>query len=118
MKIERYFYGMFPKTGKIGELMTSNVRSLIGQKGIEYLKALRPEDSHRYIWFPQGVIAYPVIIDVQDEREGKGGRTWVQNQTLLMGIHDYIQATIDGVFTSHALPTLKDYPEEFKVITV
>ena len=124
MKIERLFYGMYTATGKIDQLMSSyRVRNLISARNIEYIKELKPSDSRKYMWLPtEQTIAYPIIIEVEDKRKGKGGRSWVQNQTFIMSIHDYIMATQDHSFLSlvepHVLPELEEAPSSFDAINV
>lgn len=123
MKIERLYYGMFTGTGKIGLMLTPKVRSLVQPQNIEYIKALQPEQSKRYLWLPsEQVVAYPVVTEVKDEREGMGNRPWVQNQTFIMTVHDYISATQQQSFLSlvepHILEPLEDYPESWNALTV
>jgi hypothetical protein len=114
MKIERFFYGMID--GKIYQFKTDYLRAVLSDKNFEALRNVTEEDSDKYLWFPsQQLVALPRIITVAD----KDGRTWVQNQTLLIGIHDYLHMTnpskhLSGFF----VPELTEVPEVFEPLEV
>jgi hypothetical protein len=98
MKVERIVCGMQTADGKIKMLMTPGVRQLLTQKSIDTIRSLKVEDSHHYFWFPtEQAIAYSIVIQVQDKQPlEKGRRTWTQNQTFIVGIHDFIQHHLNG----------------------
>lgn len=116
MKVERIIYGMQTADGKISLLKTPGVNNLLNFKNIEYVKNLKPADSRRYLWFKtEQTIAYPVIIEVADKDPKHGGRTWVQNQTFLVNIHEYLTHTLGGKngnpFEPFVLPELATFPD-------
>jgi hypothetical protein len=85
MKIERFIYGMF--NDKILLLKTDGLNQVLSDRNFQRLRNLTPEDSDKYLWLPtEQLIALPHIKTVED----KNGRTFVQNETLLIRIHDYI----------------------------
>jgi hypothetical protein len=123
MKIERFLYGMQTADGKILMLMTPGVRGMLSQASIDFIRKLQPQDSYKYLWFrEEQVIAYPVVITVTDERDPKKGkRTWVQNQTYLVNIHDYLTHTLGNggnVFTPLLHGELEVFPEFFDPVNV
>ena len=122
MKIERLLYGMQTSDGKIELRLTPGVRNLITQKNIDYIKNLKPKDSGKPLWLKtEQAIAYPVIIEVADKHPDHGGRTWVQNQTFLVGIHDFISHVINNgsnPFQPYVLPEQEKFPESFDPISV
>lgn len=88
MKIERFKYGMFD--GKIVLEKTDGLNEVLSDRNFQRLRNLTVEDSDQYLWLPsEQLIAFPHITKAED----KDGRTFVQNKTLLIGIHDYIQLT-------------------------
>ena len=88
MKIERFVFGMF--NGKIGLAKTDGVCDLITDVNFQYLRNLTETPETGYLWLPtEQVIAFPRITTVYDD----DGRDFVQNQTLLVPIHDYIKLT-------------------------
>lgn len=117
MKVERVFYGMV--NGKIDELTTDGVRNLISYKNLEYLRTLKPEDSGKHLWLKsEQTIAFPIVREVKDMREGKGGRTWVQIQTFLVNIHDYLNDTAKKIFEPYIMPELTELPKQFDPIII
>jgi len=86
MKIERFRYGMFD--GKILLEKTDGVNAILTDKNFQRLRNLTEADNEKYLWLPtEQLIAFPHITMAED----KAGRTFVQNETLLIGIHDYIR---------------------------
>jgi hypothetical protein len=121
MKIERILYGMQTADGKIALLKTAGVNNLLSFKNIEYIKNLKPTDSRRYLWFKtEQTVAYPIIIDVADKDPKHGGRTWVQNQTFLVNIHEFLAHALSNgnPFELFVLPELGKFPEDFTALTV
>ena len=114
MKIERVLYGMF--NGKICMLKTTGVNNIITDKNLQHLRELTVADSDKYLWLPtEQVVALPHIESVED----KDGRSWVQNQTLLIPIHDYIRLTSPYEhFAQHFLPVMDTLPIKFEPLTV
>lgn len=114
MKIERFLYGMF--NGKICLLKTDGVNTLLSDKNFQYLRNLTEADSNKYLWLPtEQIIALPHIITVQDEN----GRTFVQNETLLIPIHDYIRLTDPNKFLSQFFNSeWKDIPEKLESLKI
>jgi len=114
MKIERFFYGMID--GKIYQFKTDYLRAVLSDKNFESLRNVTEEDSDKYLWFPsQQLVALPRITTVAD----KDGRTWVQNQTLFVGIHDYLRMTNPSKYLSKFfVPELKEVPEVFEPLEV
>jgi hypothetical protein len=121
MKVERILYGMQTADGKISLLKTAGVNNLLSFKNIEYIRTLKPADSRRYLWFKtEQTIAFPVIIDVADKDPKHGGRTWVQNQTFLVNIHEYINYTLShsNPFDAFIEPEIEKFPDTFEPITI
>lgn len=121
MKVERILYGMQTADGKIALLKTPGVNNLLSFKNIEYIRNLKPADSHRYLWFKtEQTIAYPIIIDVADKDPKHGGRTWVQNQTFLVNIHEFISHALSGKNPFEALvqSEYERFPDEFNAVNV
>ena len=89
---------------------------MLSEKNFQYLRNLKEEDCDKYLWLPtEQIIALPHIITVTDDN----GRTWVQNQTLLIKIHDYLQLTDPyKLFSKFFLPSLGDLPENFEPIEI
>ena len=102
--------------GKIRLLKTEGVDNIISRKNFYYLKNLTETDNNKYLWLPtEQVVAVPQIRRVED----KDGRTWVQNQTLLIKIHDYLQLTIPHLtLAQFFLPLSDELPESFNPIIV
>ena len=121
MKIERILYGMQTEDGKILTKYTSGVTNMLKPKSRDFIKSLKPSDSHKPLWFPtEGTIAYPVIIEVAVKDPDQGGRTWVQNQTFLVEIHDFLAPTLNGgaLFDRFTLPELTKFPEFFEAVNI
>jgi len=114
VKIERFFYGMV--NGKIYLLKTDGVNNLLSDKNFQFLRNLRLQHSDKYLWLPtEQIIALPHITNVEDD----DGRIWVQNQTLLIKIHDYLQLTNPHKFFSKFfLPPLNELPKKLEPIKV
>jgi hypothetical protein len=102
--------------GKIRQFKTDFLRAVLSDKNFEALRKVTEEDSDKYLWFPsQQLVALPHIITVSD----KDGRTWVQNQTLFMGIHDYLHMTRPSKYLSKFfVPELIEIPESFEPLEV
>lgn len=112
--MERFVYGMF--NGKIYLLKTEGVDNILSNKNFHYLKNLTEEDNNKYLWLPtEQLVAVPHITTVEDQ----DGRTWVQNQTLLIKIHDYLQLTNPHLLLSKFFLSLtNELPENFDPIIV
>jgi hypothetical protein len=115
MKIERFLCGMFGD-GKIYLLKTDGLNDVLTDKNFQYLRNLTLEYSDKYLWLPtEQVVALPHIENVEDDN----GRTWVQNQTLLIPIHDYLQLTNPHqLLSKYFLPLLKEPPESLESLKV
>jgi len=88
MKIERFVYGMFD--GKICLFTTDGLNSVLSDKNFQRLRTLTVADDGKYLWLPtEQIIAFPHITMVDDD----DGREFIQNKTLLVPIHDYLQLT-------------------------
>ena len=86
MSIEHFFYGLLD--GKIVYLKSNGVNDLISDKNLQRLRTLTIKDSEHYLWLPtEQVIALPHITETADQF----GRKCIQNQTLLIPVHEYIQ---------------------------
>ena len=122
MKVERILYGMETATGKIALLKTPGVNNLLTFKNQEYIRNLKPQDSNQYLWFKtEQTIAYPVIITVADQDPKHGGRTWVQNQTFLVNIHEFISHTLGNggnIFEKLVSPEYQQFPDDFNALQV
>lgn len=125
MKIERLIYGMQTADGKILMPFSEGVRDLLTQKSIDHIRMLKPHDSRRYLWFKtEQTLAYSVIVEVQDKRsDSDGHRTWVQNQTFLMNIHDFFRCSQQGVnpfqvFEQNLQPEMEVFPEVLSPLNV
>jgi len=114
VKIERFFYGMV--NGKISLLKTSGVNKLVSDKNFQFLRNLRVDDSDKYLWLPtEQVVALPHIIRVEDD----DGRTWVQNETFLIPIHNYIQFTDPyNLLSKFFHSPLNELPEKLEPLEV
>lgn len=114
MKIERFFYGMI--NGKICQLKTDYLRAVLSDKNFESLRHVTLEDSNKYLWFPsQQLVALPQVRTVSDD----DGRTWVQNETLIIGIHDYLSMTDPNKYLSRFfVAELKEVPDSFEALEV
>lgn len=114
MRIQRFLYGMFD--GKICLLKTDGVNNILSDTNFQKLRKLTPEDSDKYLWLPtEQVVALPHIETVEDD----DGRTWVQNQTLLIPIHDYIQLTNPiQLLSKFFLPVLAEVPKSLEPLEV
>jgi hypothetical protein len=122
MKIERILYGMQTGDGKIELLKTSGVNSLLSFKSQDIIRNLKPKDSGKYLWFKtEQTIAYPIIIDVADKDPKHGGRTWVQNQTFLINIHEFLSYVLnnnENPLNAYVLPEQEKFPEQFDSIII
>jgi hypothetical protein len=116
MKIERIFYGMIK--GRIILQKTAGVNKLLSDANITYIRNLTVKDSDRYLYFKnEQVIALPKIINVFDE---KSKRSWVQNETRLIAVHDYFELTNPSkvLFQNVPFTELTEEPDQFTVIIV
>ena len=113
MKIERFFYGMI--NGKIYLSKTDGVTKILSDQNFQFLRKLTPKDNDQW-WFPvEQVISVSHIEEVDDD----DGRTWVQNQTLLIQIYDYIELTKPTeLFQNFFEPILDAPPEKLKPINM
>lgn len=113
MKIERFFYGMVDS--KIILLKTKRVNEILSDENFQFLRNLTPEDNNQW-WLPaEQIVALSHIEAVDDDN----GRTWVQNQTLLIPIRDYIKLTKPHeIFHRFFESVLDKAPEVFDPITI
>jgi hypothetical protein len=76
--------------GKIELTKSDSLSDVLTDQNFRYLRDLTVEDNGKYLWLPtEQLIALPHIKFVED----KDGRTFVQNETILISIHDYIELT-------------------------
>lgn len=86
MKIYWFRYGMFD--GKISLTKSDELNTVLSDKNFQRLRNLTEQDSKKYLWLPsEQLIALPHVTLAED----KDGRTFVQNETVLIGIHDYLR---------------------------
>jgi len=113
MKIERFFYGMVD--GKIILLKTARVNNILSDENFQFLRKLSPKDNNQW-WLPtEQVVALSHVQEVKDNN----GRSWVQNTTLLIPIHDYIRLTKPNeVFSKFFETVLTKPPENFEPVTL
>lgn len=113
MKIQRFFYGMVQD--KIVLLKTEGVNAILSDASLQFLRQLTPNDNKEW-WLPtEQIVALCHIEEVEDGN----GRTWVQNQTLLIPIHDYIRLTQPHTFFHEYFePTWEETPKKFESIEV
>lgn len=114
MKIERFIFGMF--NGRVELAKTHGVNQILSDQNLHYLCDLTLEDSDKYLWLPtEQVIALPHITTVEDN----DGRTFVQNETLLIPIHDYIQLTNPTkIFLPYFHSSLESIPEKLEPLEI
>lgn len=114
MKIHRFLKSMF-KDGKIRLYTTPGLSSILTDKNFQILRNLKLEDDGHYLWLPtEQLVALPRIQEVEVD-----GRSGLQNETLLIPIHDYIQLTQPfNHFSKYFSPILEGPPENFEVIEV
>ncbi len=115
MNIERFQYGMFDD-GKICLFKTDGLNAILTDKNFQKLRNLTLEDSDKYLWLPtEQLIALPHITTTHD----KDGRTFIQNETLLIHIHDYIRLTNPNqVLSQYFNSKWKSIPEKLEPITL
>jgi|WetSurMetagenome_2_1015567.scaffolds.fasta_scaffold189616_1 hypothetical protein len=124
MKIERILYGMQTSDGKIAFLKTSGVNTLLQFKSIEYIRTLKPKDSKQRLYFKtEGTLAYPYVVEVADKHPDHGGRTWVQNQTFLVTINDFLDYVQAGknpfqIFEGLIQQSYEQFPQFFEAVNV
>jgi len=113
MKIERFFYGMV--NGKIILLKTKRVNEILSDENFQFLRRLTPNDNKQW-WLPaEQIITLSHIEEINDG----DGRAWVQNQTLLIPIQDYIKLTKPHeIFCRFFEPALHELPKTFESITL
>ena len=113
MKIERFFYGMVD--GKIILLKTDRVNEILSDANFQFLRKLTADDVNEW-WLPaEQIVALSHIETVNDDN----GRTWVQNQTLLIPIHDYIKLTKPhNLFHRFFDPVILDTPKTFEALNI
>ena len=115
MKIERFKYGMFDD-GKVWMPKTDGLNAILSDKNFQRLRELKVEDNEKYLWLPtEQLVAFPRISIVSDE----DGRTFVRNETLLIGIHDYLRLSdpkrlLSPYFSSE----WKSVPEKLEPIVI
>ena len=113
MKIQRFFYGMVK--GKIMLFKTEGVNHILSDANFQFLRKLTPQDNNAW-WLPtEQVVAISNIQTVHDN----DGRKWVQNETLLIPINDYIKLTkphekLGLLFQK----TLNEEPKSYETITI
>lgn len=114
MKIERFFYGMID--GKIRLLKTNGLNAILTDKNFQRLRTLTEQDSDKYLWLPsEQLVAFPHITTVSDG----DGRTFVQNETLLIGIHDYIQLSNPKLLLyAYFSSEWKEIPDKLEPLTI
>jgi hypothetical protein len=113
MKIQRFIFGMFD--GKVTLVKTDGVNQILSDKNFQYLRNLTPEDSDKYLWLQtEQVIAFPHITVTED----KNGRTFVQNETLLIPIHDYIQLTNPKQIFTNLFQNRDSVPEKLEPLEI
>jgi len=114
MTIERFRYGMFD--GKIVLAKTDGLAAILSDKNFQRLRTLTEEDSGKYLWLPtEQLIALPHITTVED----KDGRTFVQNETLLIPVHDYIRlSNPNRLLASYFTSEWKSNPEKLEPIKI
>jgi len=114
MKIERFLYGMID--GKIWLLKTDGLNAILSDKNFQRLRDLTEEDNEQYLWLPtEQLVAFPHITIVTD----KDGRSFVQNETLLIGIHDYIQLSDPKrLLAPYFNSEWKSVPEKLEPLTI
>jgi hypothetical protein len=124
MKIERMLCGMQTVDGKILSKYSKGVLDILQPKSRDRIKALQSKDTESCLWFKtEQVIAYSVIIDVYCKDPSQGGRTWVQNQTFLVNIHEFIPYVQSGknpfdVFKLLVQPEYDKFPDIFDALQV
>lgn len=115
MKIECILCGMQTSNGKILAKYTDGVVDMLMPKSRDVVKSWRVQDSRKpKIFKTEQVLAYPVIIEVADKDPAHGGRTWIQNQTYLVNIPEFIIHTLNNggnPFESLVLPELEVFPD-------
>lgn len=101
--------------GKIVLLKTDRVSQILSDANLQFLRKLTLVDASEW-WFPiEQVVSVSRIEKVNDG----DGRTWVQNQTLLIPIHDYIELTKPReTFQQYFEATLTKLPETYEPIEV
>ena len=86
--IEAFIFGMFD--GTIIFMKSPGVNGLVSSQNQMFIRNLPIGESGKYLWLPtEQVVAYPTIKKVADNN----GRDFIQNQTLLVPIHDYLRIT-------------------------
>jgi hypothetical protein len=122
MKIERILYGMQTSDGKILSKYTDGVLKLLQPKSRESIKALQISQSRKPLWFKtEQVLAYPIIIEVEDKHPDHGGRSWVQNQTFLVHLTDFLEYALNNgsnPFEKLTMGELDKFPESFDSLEV
>ena len=124
MIVERILYGMQTADGKIFTKYSneSRIQQMLMPKSRALIHSLKPKDSGKYLWFKtEQTIAYPIIREVTDQHPDHGGRTWVQNQTFLVGIHDFLTHYLNNSanpFESLMLPELEEFPEFIEPLNI
>ena len=86
MKLYWFRYGMFD--GRISLTKSDGLTAILSDRNFQRLRTLTKDDSGKYLWLPsEQLIALPHITTAEDN----DGRTFVQNETFLIGIHDYLR---------------------------
>jgi hypothetical protein len=102
--------------GRVELAKTNGVNQILSDQNFQFLRDLTLEDSDTYLWLPtEQIVALPHITTVQD----KDGRTFVQNETFLIPIHDYIQLTNPTkIFSPHFHSNQQSIPEKLEPLEI
>ncbi len=113
MKVEAFFYGMIK--GKIVLLKTDSVTNIISDSSFQFLRKLTPQDNNVW-WLPtEQIVAISKIIEIDDN----DGRTWVQNETFLVPISDYLKLTNpQSIFQKFFEIPVNDLPLSFEPLQI
>jgi hypothetical protein len=124
MKVERIICGMQKKDGKILSKYSNGILDVLHPKSRDKIKSLEAKDNETYLWFKtEQILTYSLIRNVSCSDPDQGGRTWPQNQTFLVNIHDFILYVKEGknpfdAFKSLMQPEFDMFPEIREVLTV
>ncbi len=113
MKVERFFYGMVK--GKIVLLKTDGLNQILSDESFQFLRKLVPTDNNQW-WLPtEQIVAVSHVEEIDDDN----GRTWVQNQTLLIPILNYIQLTKPYTILHEFFePIMQEAPTTFNPVEI
>ncbi len=79
----------------------------------QFLRKLTPQDNNLW-WLPtEQIVAVSNVHEVNDNN----GREWVQNETFLIPIHDYLNLTKPHeLFKNLFMATITEQPEKFEAV--